>query len=98
MLVHFVLFKLIAEDEEAKKEARDAIEAALKKVPKLKEPEFGQPALPQNSKGYDFGFFARFADRAALKEHADSDEHKKAQDVILPRVKSGETLDYDLEY
>lgn len=106
MIIHFVLFKLKSPSEatpeqlkDIKEKARREIAEALSKVPGPSEPmQFGPPLLPEKAKGYDFALLARFKDRKALDDYADSPEHLSVvNDVISSRAELAETIDYDLQ-
>ncbi|CAE6490374.1 unnamed protein product [Rhizoctonia solani] len=95
-----VLFKLDSKLEGvAKEQAAQEIADALGKVPGPFVPmQFGAPLFPERTKGYDFALFARFKDRDALDKYAVSQEHLDVvENVIRPRTKLEETIDYDLE-
>ncbi|CAE7132019.1 unnamed protein product [Rhizoctonia solani] len=101
MIIHFVLFKLLASDEESKEKARSEIAEALNKVEGPFVPmQFRAPLFPDRAKGYDFvslALFARFKDRAALDKYAKDPLHLDVIDnVIRPRAILDETIDYDL--
>ncbi|CAE7055370.1 unnamed protein product [Rhizoctonia solani] len=98
MIIHFVLFKLLAKDEESKEKARSEIAEALSKVEGPFVPmQFGAPLFADRAKGYDFALFSRFKDRVALDKYAKDPLHLDViENVIRPRAVLDETIDYDL--
>ncbi|CAE6497239.1 unnamed protein product [Rhizoctonia solani] len=112
MIIHFVLFKLLAKDEESKEKARSEIAEALSKV----EVPVNDSILMHNRKVRSYlcnsvhhcsrieprdmtlpALFSRFKDRVALDKYAKDPLHLDViENVIRPRAVLDETIDYDL--
>lgn len=69
-----MLFKLKAKTDAEYKEATESI-AALLKVPGPISMHVGPPEIDARAKGFNYGLYSVFEDRAALDKYAPSKEH-----------------------
>ncbi|KAK1924242.1 hypothetical protein DB88DRAFT_489569 [Papiliotrema laurentii] len=97
-IVHIVLFKLkAAANEEGFKTAQNAI-SALKQVPGAEVMHLGPPAIDARAKGFNWGLYSVFTDRAALDTYAVSEAHVKVvENNVKPNIEDILAYDFELE-
>ncbi|PWN27969.1 hypothetical protein BDZ90DRAFT_231747 [Jaminaea rosea] len=102
-LIHIVLLKVKADIFE-KGNGKDELVAkldSLKELPIAKtncqELSWGPPVYSERAKGWNYGLYTKFADKAAFEQYRDDEGHRSfVQTAITPNV--DEVMAYDFEY